>query len=136
MTVYTFDENTVSDLHKDARGCRPGSSWWQTWNSLGDEQKQNVWEDLCEELEAEMNRERQAQERAVLEMHQRVQGLMLLGAKDEIQAIQWLMEAEGFDESDLRYGPSYFCFRFNLPYSAENDFPVTEAINEMLSETV
>lgn len=136
MTVYTFDENTVSDLHKDARGFRPGSSWWQMWNALGDEQKQNVWESLCEELSIKMNRESQAQDRAVLEMHQRIQGLMLVGAKDEIQALRWIMEAEGFDGIDLRYGPSYFCWKFNLPYSAEKDFPIQEAINEMLLETV
>ena len=136
MTVYTFDENTVSDLHKDARGFRPSSYWWEDWRLSSDEWKQTIWDNLCKELEVEMNRARQEQDRAVLEMHQRIQGLMLVGAKDEVQALRWIMEAEGFDEIDLRYGPSYFCFHFNLPYSAENDFPIQEAINEMLLETV
>jgi len=81
-----------------------------------------------------MARERQAQLNAEIKMHQRIQGVMLVGAKDEVQALKWIMEAEEFSDIDLQYGASYFCFHFGLSYSAEKEFPIQEAINEMLSE--
>jgi hypothetical protein len=46
------------------------------------------------------------------------------------------MQAEEFDDYDLRYGPSYFCYHFGLSYSAEKELPIQEAINEMLAEVV
>jgi len=136
MTTYTFDENTVSDLHKDARGYRPTQAFWNAWNYQDDEGKQTAWNVLINELNDEMERERNAQAMATIKMHQRVQGMLLLGAKSEVQALQWIMKAEGFDDFDLRYGPSYFCFKFDLPYSADKEFPIQEAINEMLLEVV
>jgi hypothetical protein len=136
MTTYTFDESIVSDLHKDARGYRPIAGWWQMWNALGDAEKQNVWDDLCAEHSAEMDRERHAQNMASIALHQRIQGVMLLGAKDEVQALKWIMEAEEFSDFDLQYGPSYFCFHFGLSYRAEKEFSIQEAINEMLVEVV
>jgi hypothetical protein len=132
MTTYTFDENIVSDLHKDARGYRPTQSWWQMWGALGDKQKQNVWDGLGEELEDTMDRERRAQADAMIALHQRIQGTMLLGAKDEVQALVWIMQAEKFTEYDIMYGPSYFCYHFGLAYSAEKEFPIKEAMAEIL----
>lgn len=134
--AYTFDENTVSDLHKDARGFRPTAAWWNSWNFQDDDGKQAAWNTLLGELKETMDRERRAHDMAVIAMHQRIQGTMLLGAKDEVQAIKWIMEAEEFDDHDLCYGPSYFCYHFGLPYSAEKEFPIQEAINEMLAVVV
>lgn len=136
MTAYTFDENIISDLHKDARGYRPRNVWWTYWSNCSDAEKQREWDGLIRELNEAMDRKRQAEAMAMIAMHQRIQGTMLLGAKDEVQALQWIMEAEEFDDNDLRYGSSYFCFHFNLPYSADKEFPIQEAINEMLSEVV
>ena len=132
--AYTFDENIVSDLHKDARGYRPTQSWWQMWNALGDEQKQNVWDALLEELDAEMARQRRAEADAMIALHQRIQGVMLVGAKDEVQALKWIMEAEEFSDYDMQYGPSYFCYHFGLSYSAAKELPIQQAMNEMMYE--
>lgn len=136
MTAYTFDERIVSDLHKDARGFRPSQYWWDQWNLCSDDQKQIMWNALGQELSETMERERHAENMALIAMHQRIQGVMLLGAKDEVQALKWIMQAEEFDDYDLRYGPSYFCYHFGLSYSAEKELPIQEAINEMLSEVV
>jgi hypothetical protein len=81
-----------------------------------------------------MDRERHAQNMASIALHQRIQGIMLLGAKDEVQALKWIMAAEEFSDFDLQYGPSYFCFHFGLSYSAEKEFPIQEAINQMMYE--
>jgi hypothetical protein len=134
--TYTFDEQIVSDLHKDARGFRPSATWWSVWNRVSDDAKQDIWDALGQELNETMDRERRAQADAMIALHQRIQGVMLLGAKDEVQALKWIMEAEEFDDYDLRYGPSYFCYHFGLSYSAEKELPIQEAINEMLSEVV
>jgi hypothetical protein len=134
--TYTFDENTVSDLHKDARGFRPTEYFWEEWTQMPDQFKQKIWDSLCQELEETMDRERRAEADAMIALHQRIQGAMLLGAKDEVQALKWIMEAEEFDDCDLRYGPSYFCYHFGLSYSAANELPIQEAINEMQSEVV
>jgi len=136
MTVYTFDEQIVSDLHKDARGYRPSNSWWQMWNALGDAEKQNVWDGLLNELDVEMTRERKDKARASLALTERLEQMYQLGAKTEVQALQWIMEAEEFSDIDLQYGASYFCFHFGLSYSAEKEFPIQEAINQMISEVV
>jgi predicted Fe-S protein YdhL (DUF1289 family) len=134
--TYTFDENIVSDLHKDARGFRPTEYFWEEWTQMPDQFKQKIWDSLCQELEETMDRERRAEADAMIALHQRIQGAMLLGAKDEVQALKWIMEAEEFDDCDLRYGPSYFCYHFGLSYSAANELPIQEAINEMQSEVV
>lgn len=134
--TYTFDERIVSDLHKDARGFRPNEYFWEEWTQAPDNIKQVIWDNLIVELNEEMARQRQADDEAMIAMHQRIQGLMLIGAKDEVQAIKWLIEAEEFDDYDLQYGSSYFCFHFGLPYSADKEFPIKEAINEMLAEVV
>jgi hypothetical protein len=134
MTTYTFDERIVSDLHKDARGYRPRELWWNMWSNYSDAEKQAEWDRLIRELNEEMESQRHAEAMAMIAMHQRVQGTMLLGAKDEVQALQWIMEAEEFSDFDLQYGPSYFCWKFNLPYSADKEFRIQEAINEMLAK--
>lgn len=134
--MYTFDERIVSDLHKDARGFRPTAGWWSVWEDLSDDAKQETWDSLCQELSETMDRERRLEAEAMIALHQRIQGTMLLGAKDEVQALKWIMEAEEFDDYDLQYGPSYFCYHFGLSYSAANELPIQEAMNEMLAEVV
>jgi hypothetical protein len=131
---YTFDENIVSDLHKDARGYRPSHHWMELWNYADNDQKQVMWDALCKELSAKLDRERQAEARAALALTERLEKMYELGAKSEVQALQWIMEAEEFDSFDLQYGPSYFCYHFGLDYSAANDFRIQEAINEMLAK--
>lgn len=131
--MHTFDENIVSDLHKDARGYRPREYFWAEWNNSNDFDRQAIWDGLLKEVSAELDRERQAHLMAEIAMHQRIQGMLLLGAKTEVQALQWIMEAEEFSDFDLQYGASYFCFHFGLNYNVEKELPIQEAINEMLA---
>ena len=60
-----------------------------------------------------------------------------LGAKSEVQALQCIMEAEEFDDSDLQYGADYFCYHFGLDYTeGKKAFNIQKAMNEMLVEVV
>ena len=134
--MYTFDENIVSDLHKDARGYRPSQSWWEMWNESHSSRKQEIWDDLADELEQAMALEELDQARALAKLSDRILETMKLGADDTKTAIKWIIEAEEFDDFDLRCGASYFCFHFGLNYNVANKFPIQEAMNEMLAEVI
>ena len=47
---YTFDEREVSDLHKDAYGFRPTSTFWQEWQLSDMDGKQALWDLMIEDL--------------------------------------------------------------------------------------
>lgn len=134
--MYTFDEQIVSDLHKDARGFRPTVAWMHAWETSSNDEKQGIWDALCTELEDEMAREELAQSRAYAKLLDRILDTMKLGAEDQKTAIKWIIEAEEFNDYDLQYGASYFCYHFGLSYQVANQLPIQEAINEMLAEVV
>lgn len=48
---FTFDENLVSDLHKDAYGFRPSGSFWLSWGEASDLRRQEIWDDLLVDLD-------------------------------------------------------------------------------------
>lgn len=120
--TYTFDERTVSDLHKDAFGFRPREYFWAEWNNSSDAAKQVIWDDLLAALERTMDWERQQEERAVEAYRQRVRDLLGLGASDEYQARKWLVQSLEPTESDLLYGGSWVCFELGLPYAMRTLF--------------
>lgn len=134
--TYTFDENLVSDLHKDARGYRPTQGFWDCWNYQDDLGKQAAWNTLLDELSQKMERERAEDAAALAAFQKRIADTIALGARDEVTALKWIFEAEEFDEFDLRYGSDYVAYHFGLSYSDVRQFPIQQAINEMLSEVV
>jgi hypothetical protein len=95
-----------------------------------------MWDALNQELSETIDRERKAEARAALALCERLEQMYALGAKSEVQALKWIMEAEEFSDFDLQYGASYFCYHFGLSYNAVNEFRIQEAMNEMLSEVV
>lgn len=134
--AYTYDERLVSDLHKDARGFRPSQGWWEQWVLSSDQWKQQIWDGLLMELNREMERERAAEAAALVAFQKRIADTIALGARDEVTALKWIFEAEQFDDFDLRYGPDYVAYHFGLSYSDVRQFPIQQAINEMLAEVV
>ena len=48
--MYTFDENLISDLHKDAYGFRPDMSFWATFAAFNPDQKQALWDSMLAHL--------------------------------------------------------------------------------------
>lgn len=111
MTQYTFDEDLVSDLHKDAYGFRPSQSFWAIFAASNGDQKQKIWDDLLETLEATVARERADEARAIEQFERRVFDLRNIGAHGRSMAISWLHQAydtEGDDE--------FLEFKLGLPY--------------------
>lgn len=120
--AYTFDEKILSDLHKDARGFRPSQQWMQTWAAAPNAEKQRIWDNLCSELDSELERERQEQARAVEAFERGVASALMLGAANRETAIRWVIEGLELDVYDLQYGGSKICFELGLPYSMAGIF--------------
>lgn len=116
---YTYDEDTVSDLHKDAYGFRPSSGWWSNWKAASSEAKQVIWDDLLESLEMAIEAEKDRELRAGREFESRVRENINLGAGDQATAIRWILQAEGLEEEK---DPSYICYCLGLSYDMEGMF--------------
>lgn len=119
-TTFTFDATIISDLHKDARGFRPSQDWMADFREASDERKQQIWDNLCRELEEELDREKQEEMRSIERFNTLVQNNIAIGAGDETTAIRWIIESLNLDKYDLQYGGGYVCFRLHLPYSFES----------------
>lgn len=111
MTEYTYDENTVSDLHKDAYGMRPSQGWWFIWNGFTAEEKQAEWERLIDIMEYVSKLEKERQQESVVKFEVLVAKTVDSGAKDRVTALRWIMEA-----SDCNGDWEYLCWTHGLPY--------------------
>lgn len=106
-TTNSFE--LISDLHKDARGCRPSSDWFDHFESLPEAEKQRVWDDLCDEL-AEEDRAMQArqarQAKAITRLADRIAQIRATVAGATVRdAIRYLHDAHdtGSDDGYLEY---------------------------------
>ena len=64
--MYSFDENTLSDLHKDAYGFRPhNDGFWTTWRDADDDGKQAIWDGLVDTMVREQEAEKAREDRYV-----------------------------------------------------------------------
>lgn len=108
--MYTFDENLISDLHKDAYGFRPSESFWSTFAAFNPDQKQALWDSMIAELDRSIEEDRKLQEEAVVKFEDRVDNLMH-ECTNRKRVVEWLMDAD-----DVGGDVEYFEFLNNLPY--------------------
>ena len=66
--MYTYDDNTFSDLFKEVYGFRPRTDSWADWTSRTPRQKQELWNALSDELEVVMKEEKLAKEKKEIEI--------------------------------------------------------------------
>jgi hypothetical protein len=131
--MYTFDEQIVSDLHKDARGFRPSQSWWEMWNESHPSRKQEIWDALCEELSEAMDSERRAQAAALTEFEAQIKAMKKLGAETTRQAIKWVFHSEKMDRYDLQYGADYVAYHFGMAYNNPYRTVIQECCDQALA---
>ena len=110
--AYTFNVDVVSDLHKDVYGFRPSQSFWAEWTHSTDAEKQRIWDDLLISLNAEIERERKAEQRAIAQFELLVAKTIEAGAANRETALRWIMES-----SDCNGDWEFFCFHYGLPYN-------------------
>jgi hypothetical protein len=112
MEKYTFDANIVSDLHKDAYGYRPREFFWAQWHGVGDQGKQEIWEELLADLSDSVAEEKRQQEAAIAATEKRIQDIqdMVAGATRE-DAIRYLD-----DVYDTRGDINFLEYHLGVPY--------------------
>ena len=124
---FTYDDDTYSNLHKDARGFRPRNDGWDKLTPIG---KQLKWDSLCEELDQNLAEECAAEARAVSQFESKVTDLIDAGAAHRGIAIRWLIESLGLSSDELTfYRGEIVCIRMGLPLKMQAVFdPVCENI--------
>jgi hypothetical protein len=93
-TKYTFDENIVSDLYKEAYGVRPRAEFWLDWECADDAEKQQIWDSLIDIAQSEAERERQDQldAEAAFERHVERTTRLVVGSTRE-DAIRYMHDS-------------------------------------------
>lgn len=121
MTQYTFDPRTVSDLHKDAYGFRPGQDFWADWALASDDERQATWDILLKSLEATIDAEEAQEQAAISEFESRITLHELAGAPSREVAIEWIIQSLNLTQTELMYGGEYACFQLGLPFRFQNE---------------
>ena len=115
MTKYTFCENTISDLHKDAWGHRPSQGFWVRWNCATDDAKQKIWDDLIDDMVANDQAEAKAKKENASKLFLRIKETCKLGASNYRTAIRWILDADNI-EHDFAYEGGQIAWEYNLAY--------------------
>ncbi len=98
MAKYTFCDETVSDLHKDAWGRRPNDSFWFHWNLGTDDAKQKMWDDLIDDMVKNDAEEARIKAENASNLAKRIKDTCKLGAKNYRTAIRWILQADELEE--------------------------------------
>ena len=99
--TYTFDADTLSDLHKDACGFRPRSEeFWAAWDAADNDGKQRIWDDLLGIANREVEAEREEQRMAIAKFEERVLFKQKFGEsrEDVIRGLHEQYDTQGSDE--------------------------------------
>lgn len=110
-TEYTFDDDLVSDFHKDAYGFRPSESFWSWWSTATPEEKQKEWESLGRAMQSREAEQQAADAYHIERFENRLKTLLECGARNEAMALRWLDEAY-----ETQGDWEYLEFNLGLPY--------------------
>ena len=114
-TEYTYSEEIISDLHKDARGFRPGEGFWEEWIHMDQDGKQQMWDYLVEEMTANVKAEQDAEREALDDFRNRLAQAMQAMGCDWKQAIRVMAEYAKEDvDCDQSFG--YFLWDNGIGY--------------------
>ena len=116
MTQYTYSDDIVSDLHKDARGYRPSQSFWDGWSTLNEDEKQSIWDMLCEEMERSMKEQAAAEKRSLDKFRETVRNTMNYYKVTWDKAVDILCLKAG-DDIDCEQSFEYFLWKQGIGYS-------------------
>lgn len=113
--AYTFSTELFSDLHKDVYGFRPRGHWFYDANTT-DEERQAEWDYLCKRLGEQIDEENAAKDKAWADLEAQVADLLTRGARDEQEALRWIVQSLNPSESDLWYGGDWVCYELGLGF--------------------
>lgn len=113
--TYTFDNDVVSDLHKDAYGRRPHASFWCFWNAASDDEKQAEWDNLLAALQRANEYEEDRRNQAIFDFKRKLALLQSCGAKDDAMSVRWIAESLDRELNDAMDREALE-FRLGLPF--------------------
>ena len=96
---FNFDDNIFSDLVKEVYGTRsPAREYGHLSHYYNEtpENKQKIWDELCEELEANNLVEQEQTIKAVARFEARIADVIELGAGNRTNALRWMSQQETF----------------------------------------
>jgi len=115
MTKYTYSDDLVSDLHKDAWGHRPGEGFWFRWEIADQDAKQAIWDNLIDDMVKNDAEEAKAKKDNASKLAQRIREVCKLGANNYRTAIKWIIDADEL-EPDYRYDGDQLAWEYNIEF--------------------
>lgn len=115
MTKYTYSDDLVSDLHKDAWGHRPSEKFWFHWEIADKDAKQAIWDNLIDDMVKNDAEEARIKAENVSNLAKRIKDTCKLGAKNYRTAIRWILQADELEE-DHYYEGGHLAWEYNLAY--------------------
>ena len=97
--MYTYSDQLISDLHKDALGFRPIEAFYEGWAQSDDDKKQAIWDGLCREMDRRQEEEARNEAYLLAKFKEEVQSYIELGAGDRQTALRWMTQDETFYHS-------------------------------------
>lgn len=94
---YTYSDDIISDLYKDARGFRPDEYFWEEWTESPPESKQFIWDKLVSEMEYKQKEEARIEADNLVTFRKALRQVMDTCHVGWQMALQYLADAEGED---------------------------------------
>ena len=93
--TYTFADELISDIHKDAHGMRPSAAFMDAWLFDSDDGKQATWDYLVMVMKESQEQEKDAEAQALLVFKDKLRSRMIdcgCGWKKALH--QWFLETK------------------------------------------
>ena len=113
---YTYSDDIISDLHKDAYGFRPSQRFFDDWAEYTPAEKQECWDMLCEEMERSMKEQEADEAAALVEFRKQVAATMQFCNCNWKKAVEFLAVAENNDV-DCDQDFDYFLWNQGIGYN-------------------
>ena len=91
--TYTYSDELVSDIYKDAYGFRPTAHFWGCWKEMSPVQKQVEWDFLLQRSEDAADHERKREQEAVVKFESWLRKVENHAGTVE-NALRWMTESE------------------------------------------
>jgi len=91
-----FDYDIFSDLHKDVHGFRPSAIFMKNVKRFSDQERDDLWESLCVQLEENTKVEVAQAELDAAKFEARILDVIELGAGNRTNALLWIAGTETF----------------------------------------
>jgi len=114
--MFTYSDDIISDLHKDAYGFRPSQRFFDDWAEYTPAEKQECWDMLCEEMDRSMKEQAAAEAAALVEFRKQVAATMKFCDCNWKKAVEFLADAED-DDIDCDQYFDYFLWKQGIGYS-------------------